>query len=100
MACDLIRNKTLEARKAAAAALADLDAKIASGALRLVRDARGRVAVIGWAATAAAASGWCDGCALRAISAAGSWAAKAKLAAAGVVAGKAFVSAGHDHHDH
>jgi hypothetical protein len=81
--------------------LDELDADIAAGRRSLARSPAGEVTIVGWADTAAAKSGWCDGCAMRALQQQGSWATRTRLASVGVVAGKGFVSAGHGHgHKH
>jgi hypothetical protein len=78
MPCDTRWVEPEEIREAREA-LADLDALIATGKLRIVRDAQGRIAITGWEQTRASRAGWCDGCAVRALQASGSLSTQARI---------------------
>jgi len=88
-----------EERRARDAAKKKLEADIAAGRVQVIRKPNGEFAVSGWQQTAAAKSGWCEGCVLRSIQKTGSWAAKQKLAQAGITS-KRFVAASHRGHGH
>lgn len=91
---------TEQVRREREAALVELEEGIASGRLRVVTNSRGEVGVVGWAQTTAAASGWCEGCALARIARSGGMVARAKLGKLGIKPGKQFVAASHNGHPH
>ena len=78
----------------------ELEEAIASKKVKLWKKRVGgktEVGVEGWAETAAAKAGWCEGCVLRRIADRGGWKAKVALEAVGVVKGRGFLTAGHGH---
>ena len=74
-----------------------LEKEIVKGARRLSRNAKGEVGVQGWAESAAAKAGWCEGCVLRSIATQGSWQARIALADQAKVTSKSFQTQGHGH---
>ena len=92
--------------KKRAAARQDLEARIASGELKIIRLPNGQYAVCNatggyaYTQTKAKESGWCEGCVLEEISKKGSMAARMKLQAAGIMPGMPFVVASHSGHSH
>jgi len=98
MPCDTRRLSPAEAAERERA-YRELEAEIAAGQRALTRNYFGEFSIVGYAQTAAAKSGLCDGCVLRRISKGSNYFAKAKLEAAGI-SSKPFVAAGHSDHKH
>ena len=99
MPCDLmVRNA--EERQRRDEAIRKLEQDIAAGRVTVVKNFRGEVSVSNWTAQAAATAGWCEGCALVALSASTNWVVKSKLSQVGVAKGKSFVAASHNGHAH
>ena len=97
MSCDV--NLTPAVKALRKKTLSEIAAEILAGKRKVTRNALGQAAIEGWAETSAKQSGWCDGCALRALQVDGSWALRTKLAQ-GQVSRAPFVSAGHAGHSH
>jgi len=98
MPCDTIRRTPAQQAEAERAYL-ELEAEIAAGQRQLTKNYFNQFSIVGYAQTAAARAGWCEGCVLRSIQSRGSYFAKAKLEAAGI-GSKPFVVAGHTDHKH
>lgn len=83
MPCDTRWVEAEEVREAREA-LAELDALIATGKLKVVRNAQGQIEITDWAFTRASKAGWCDGCAVRKLEQSGSMSTQRLIASAGV----------------
>lgn len=98
MACDtMVRNR--EAQRLFDHALEQLRDDLEAGRRKILRNIlTGQVSISGWKETQAAATGWCEGCAIRSLETKG-W-ASASLKAGGITKSKPFVVASHNHHKH
>jgi hypothetical protein len=94
----MARNRAV--RRAREEALKKLEQDIAAGRKTVSKNARGEVEIKGWAQTAAAQAGVCEGCALVKLSQSKKYSVRAKLASLGVKKGKEFVAASHNGHGH
>ena len=99
MPCYPIANDPIK-QEAMDAAYEELEAEISSGRRAIVRNRDGTISIKGWAETAAARAGWCEGCIIAKAGMSSSWVVKSKLAAVGLTRGKQFVANTHRGHPH
>lgn len=103
MPCDTRWIEPAEIREAREA-LTELDALIATGAVKVCRNAKGQIEISGWEASRARRAGWCDGCLIRKLEASGSLSARMRLRDARLRPAERFAGhalhAGKRDHDH